>query len=82
MTIRSSHDIILDPWEQALEESESMTLGVDPYGLMGLAKTARYSGDIYVSIPLSRDALSRINERAEQQNKTTTMYMRDLMEHA
>ncbi len=73
---------ILDTWEQSLEDATTISLGVDPYGVMDLARSARAEQTLYVHIPVSVASLSRIHMRAEEQNKTTTSYLRELVEYA
>jgi hypothetical protein len=73
---------ILDPWEQALEDAQSVSLGLDPYDVTSLAKSAIHEDMTYVQIPISMGALTRIHRRAESQNKTTTTYLHEVVEYA
>lgn len=73
--------IILDPWEQALEDASSNSLWEDPYNASILAKSALQTNIVFVHIPVSQSSLSQIHKRAEKQNKTTTSYLRELVEH-
>ncbi len=74
--------IILDLWEQALEDATSLSLGTDPYNVTSLAKDALHNNTVFIHIPVSQLSLSQIHKRAEKQNKTTTSYLRELVEHA
>jgi hypothetical protein len=78
----NTQDIILTPWEQALEESESISLTDDPYGLTTIAKEAKAGGHTYITIPVSRSTLGRIYEKAEKAHKTTTKYLEEVVECA
>ncbi len=79
---QNPEDIILTPWEQALEEAESISLGKDPYDLMSMAKEVKAWNHTYITIPVSRSTLGRIYEKAEKAHKTTTKYLEEVVECA
>lgn len=75
-------DILLTPWEQALEEAESISLGNDPYDLISMAKEAKSWNHTYITIPISRSTLGRIYKKAEKAHKTTSQYLEEIVEFA
>lgn len=55
--IKNPEDIILTPWEQALEDARSTSLGEDPYDFTSMAKEAVIENRTYITIPVSRATL-------------------------
>lgn len=82
MNTQAQKKHILDPWEQALEDAPSETLWLDPYGIGDLARSARTSGETYITIPVSRITLSRLHEKAKKAHKTTSTYLAEVVEVA
>ena len=80
MTQVNHLDIILAPWEQALEDASSISLGRDPYGVVDLAKAAKQEGITYIQIPVSKWLLNRIHQKAEARNITTTILLSEVVE--
>lgn len=80
MSTHIKHSGELDTWEQALEDAPSISLWLDPYDVQSFAKAARENGTTYIHIPVSRLILGRIHKKAEAQNKTTTTYLREVVE--